>query len=115
MTEYRYFHESGISETIIWPPDESSDLENLKSPTFIHFRPIHQKLNLPNPSTIRLDLGNNIPIPTEKDPWPVPVELPPGKQIIPLNRSTIGNLPPALGSEPQPISDPIFQGNPKPE
>lgn len=115
MTEYRYFHESGISETIIWPPDESSDLENLKSPTFIHFRPIHQKLNLPNPSTIRLDLGNNIPIPTEKDPWPVPVELPPGNQIIPLNRSTIGNLPPALGSEPQPISDPIFQGNPKPE
>ena len=114
LTEYRYFHDSGIYETIIWPSGESTTLESLTTPTSIQFRPIHQKLNSPASSTIRLDLVNNLPIPTDKDPWPLPVELPSDNLSNPLNGSQRDRLPPALGSESPPAPDPIFQKPPQP-
>ena len=99
--EYRYFNDSGVCETIVWPEKDEMTLEQLTLPEAIRFRPGMNMKSKPESTNIQLDLGNSLNFQKEGELWPAPVNLPDQKPTLRQNMFPNPILPPALGEEGQ--------------
>ena len=96
-SEYRYFSDSGICETIIWPATDNIKLDDLETPQAISMRSgLNNETRIPD-DTIHLILRNKNIVPSEKDPWPLPIELRSENNYGNQNNKNELILPPALG------------------
>jgi von Willebrand factor type A domain len=99
-TEYRYFNASGICETVFWPESDKVKLDELKIPKRVSIRMgLNGQLKTPG-NTVRLNLENRNLMPSEKDPWPLPVELSNDSAQTSGLKSMSNSLPSALGPAP---------------
>lgn len=69
--QYRFYKESSITETIIWSSKDISMKDTL--PTMVTLTSVNENDFKDDSSRIHLDLGNELPIPTENDRIPLPI------------------------------------------
>lgn len=69
--QYRFYKESSITETIIWINKDISMKDTL--PTMVTLTSVNENDFKDDSSRIHLDLGNELPIPTDNDRIPLPI------------------------------------------
>ncbi len=70
-TQYRFYKESSLTETIIWSNNNLSLKDTI--PTSVTLTSVNEDAYKYDNSRIHLDLGNELSIPTENDKLPLPV------------------------------------------
>jgi len=70
-TQYRFYKESSLTETIIWSNNNLSLKDTI--PTSVTLTSVKEDAYKYDNSRIHLDLGNELSIPTENDKLPLPV------------------------------------------